>query len=78
MMYGVNKTTVYLPDELKRGLARAADASGLSEAEVIREGIKSAVDRYTAPPLRAPLFDSGDPALWKRPDDELLEGFGED
>jgi len=78
MMYVMKKTTVYLPDELKHGVARAADASGLSEAEVIRKGIQSAVDRYTAPPLRAPLFDSGDPTTWRRADDELLEGFGED
>ena len=79
MMYGMKKTTVYLPDELKQGVSRAADASGLSEADVIRKGIQSAVDRYTAPPLRAPLFDSGDPGLWRGADDnELLEGFGED
>jgi len=33
------KTTVYLPDELKRSVARMAAASGKSEAEVIRDAI---------------------------------------
>ncbi len=32
-MYGMKKTTVYLPDELKAALERAAAAQGRSEAE---------------------------------------------
>ena len=41
MWYGdaVEKTTVYLPEELKAALGRAARASGRSEADLIREGI---------------------------------------
>jgi Ribbon-helix-helix protein, copG family len=36
-MYGMQKTTVYVPDELKHALAQAAAARGCSEAELIRE-----------------------------------------
>ena len=35
---GMEKTTVYLPDELKRALRRAARSTGRSEADLIREG----------------------------------------
>ena len=38
-MGGMEKTTVYLPDELKRALRRAAHSTGRSEADLIREGI---------------------------------------
>jgi hypothetical protein len=72
----MRKTTVYLPDDLKAGLARAAAASGRSEAELIREGVSVVIERATPKP-RLPLFDSGDPMFAHRAD-ELLEGFGED
>ena len=39
----VDKTTVYLPLELKTALRRAALQRGVSEAEVIRESIRQAV-----------------------------------
>ena len=35
----MEKTTVYLPDELKQAVKRAASRRGVSEAEVIRESI---------------------------------------
>ena len=38
-MYGMDKTTVYLPREMKAALARAAQRRKVSEAELIREGI---------------------------------------
>ena len=77
-MYGMKKTTVYLPDELKRDLERAAAASGTSEAELIREGIQNVVEVRLTPRPRGPLFDSGDPTFAKRADESLAEGFGED
>jgi Arc/MetJ-type ribon-helix-helix transcriptional regulator len=40
----MQKTTVYLPDELKAELAKAAAAAGRSEAELIREGVRLAVE----------------------------------
>lgn len=39
----VRKTSVYLPDHLKRALALAARASGRSEADVLRAAIEAAV-----------------------------------
>ncbi len=75
-MYGMRRTTVYLPDELKAALERAAAASGRSEAELIREGVEHVAGLAERPPPRLPLFDSGDPSLAERAD-ELLDGFGE-
>jgi Arc/MetJ-type ribon-helix-helix transcriptional regulator len=73
----MNKTTVYLPDELKQSVARMAAASGRSEAEVIREAIAAlarASDRPRRP--RGGLFASGDPSLSAQAQ-EALAGFGE-
>jgi hypothetical protein len=76
-MYGMKKTTVYLPDDLKRSLERAAERSGRSEAALIREGIQTVVAMQSPPRPRIPLFRTGDPTLAERVD-EALEGFGED
>jgi Ribbon-helix-helix protein, copG family len=75
-MYGMDKTTVYLPRELKEGLAAAAKRRHVSEAELIREGVAMAIARAEPRPPRLPLFDSGNPDL-ARNFDELLRGFGE-
>jgi hypothetical protein len=74
----MKKTTVYLPDQLKQALSRAAADSGRSEAELIREGIETVVETRLAPVPRGPLFSSGDPSLADRLDDLLAEGFGKD
>lgn len=75
-MYGMRRTTVHLPDELKAALERTAALSGRSEADLIREGVQHAVSSGRRPRPRLPLFDSGDPTLAERAE-ELLEGFGE-
>jgi len=77
MMYGMRRTTVYLPDELKLALKRTAEAQGKSEAEVVRHALIAATAGPSAPPLRIPLFDSGDATLAERVDDELAVGFGD-
>ncbi len=76
MMYGMKKTTVYLPDVLKARLERVAEEKQSSEAEVIRE----AIDRFTSerehPRPKAPLFANG--AVAAIVDfDQALQGFGE-
>ncbi len=72
----MRKTTVYVPDALKHELARVAAATGRSEAELIREGIRLVtVDAGVIEP-RLPLFESGDPTLAERVDEQLA-GFGE-
>jgi plasmid stability protein len=76
-MYGMRRTTIYLPDELKAALERTAALQGKSEAEIVRGALVAATaeDAYPAP--RLPLFDSGDPTLAERVDEALGEGFGE-
>jgi Ribbon-helix-helix protein, copG family len=69
------KTTIYLPESLKAALARAAAATGRSEADLIREGVSLVVERESPPSPRVPLYESGDPTLAGRVD-ELLAGFG--
>jgi len=71
----VRKTTVYLEDDVKERLARAAAEYGRSEAEIIREGVGLALGRLE-PPLPSFGIFSGAPDLSERVD-ELLEGFGE-
>jgi Arc/MetJ-type ribon-helix-helix transcriptional regulator len=75
-MGGMEKTTVYLPNELKRALRRAARSTGRSEAELIREGIGLVTGTHRIAEPRLPLFESGKPDLAERVD-ELLAGFGE-
>lgn len=69
----MDKTTVYLPDELKAAVKRAARQRGVSEAQVIRESIRAAVGG--AKPPRGGLYAGSEPIA--RRVDELLAGFGE-
>lgn len=75
-MYGMRRTTIYLPDDLKTALERTAAAQGTSEAEVVRNALAAATAREEHPRPRLPLFDSGDATLAERADDALA-GFGE-
>lgn len=77
-MYGMVKTTVYLPEALKRALERAATTEGCSEAELIREAIRERVNRPHRRPPRLPLIDAGlgDPTAARRVDELLADGFG--
>jgi hypothetical protein len=72
----MRKTTVYVPDGLKHDLARTAAATGRSEADLIREGIRLVTLEAGGAEPRLPLFESGDPELAERVD-EHLAGFGE-
>ena len=72
----MEKTTVYLPDGLKRALRRAARSTGRSEADLIREGIGIVTGTHRIAEPRLPLFESGQPTLAEHVD-ELLDGFGE-
>ena len=74
----MQKTTVYLPDDLKSALKRAAEETGKSEAELIREGVQEVVRRRTPPPPRFGVFDSGMSDLGSRVDELLAKGFGRD
>jgi metal-responsive CopG/Arc/MetJ family transcriptional regulator len=71
----MQKTTVYLPETLKRRLAEAAHRRGQPEAELIRQAIERLLAEEGRPRPRA-LFRSGDPTLARRVY-EALVGFGE-
>lgn len=68
----MQKTTVYLPDEIKSGVEREARLRSCSEAEFIRQAIAEAVTR----PAPRPGILEGDSA-WALEVDDLLAGFGE-
>jgi len=70
----VDKTTVYLPVELKTSLRRVARERGVSEAEVIREAIRLAVSGARPRP-RPGVFAGNEPVA--REIDLHLRGFGE-
>lgn len=75
-MYGMKRTTIYLPDDLKAALGRTAAAQGKSEAEVVRSALAAATADQAYPRPRLPLFASDDGTLAERVDEVLAEGFG--
>lgn len=70
----MEKTTVYLPEQLKAAVKRTAELRGVSDAEVIRESIRSAVGGARPAP-RGGLYSGAEPMA--RRTDDLLDGFGE-
>ena len=70
----MDKTTVYLPPELKAAVKREAQKRRVSEAEVIRDSIRNAVVTERPRPHGA-LFASGSSIA--READRHLGGFGE-
>jgi hypothetical protein len=72
----MRKTTLYLPDELKKRIEKVARTSGKSEADVIRDAISNAM-AAGAPVPRIPLMAAGlgDPTIAANVD-ALLESFG--
>jgi predicted transcriptional regulator len=60
----MKKTTLYLPDEMKRRIERLALEEGRSEAQIIRQAIEAAETRTRAKP-RIPIVGHGlgDPSI---------------
>ncbi len=71
----MNKTTVYLPADLKRAVTRYASRRGISEAEVIRQAVADAVAGDEVPRPRSALFSSE--VLMADDVDAHLGGFGQ-
>ena len=76
-MYGMKKTTIYLPDALKRKVAAAAKIERRSEAGIIRDAVEEAMRKRVRPKPRFPLTTK----RLRRPDmaenfDDYLKGFG--
>jgi len=70
----MEKTTLYLPPELKAAVKRVASQRGISEAEVIRESLRATVG-HVRPLPRGGLFASAAPIA--RQAEQHLPGFGE-
>lgn len=68
------KTTLYLPDDLKRAIELEASRQGSSEADVIRTTLRDGLARARRRPCGA-LFTGSEPIAERA--DELLAGFGE-
>ena len=71
----MQKTTVYLPDELKRAVERVSAETNQSEAEVIRAALAEYTSR-NGPRPRMGTFAHG--SLADRVDELLRHGFGRD
>lgn len=69
------KTTVYLPEAIKRKLAKAARILGTSEANLIRTAIERLIREEQSSRPRLPLFASNDPTLAERVEEALVD-FG--
>lgn len=73
----MRKTTIYLPDELKKRLEEVARSTGRPEAAVIRDAISSATRDAVGPTPRVPLMERGlGDATIAENVDELFERFG--
>lgn len=70
----MHKTTLYLPDELRRAIAAAARRRGVSEATVIRDAVTAALAGERPTPTPG-LFTSN--VLMARDVDSHLAGFGD-
>lgn len=72
------KTSVYLDDDEKRRLAALAAATGTSEAELLRRGVRLVLERARRPRPRLATGASVDGRAARDTDRLLTEtGFGE-
>jgi hypothetical protein len=76
-VYGVGmiKTTVYLPEHLKRQLERAASVRNVSEAELIRSSIELSVGAEPPVPRGGFIAEATPEIDWNS--SNHLAGFGE-
>ena len=77
-MYGMEKTTVYIPKPLKERVRRMAAEERRSEAAVIRAALEAYTAAKERPRPTLPLFKSGRGNIARRVDELLAEGFGRD
>lgn len=68
----MRETNAYLPDSLKGEVECRAGQRACSEAEVIRQAIRDAVERTAPKPGIIPGNDS-----WAHRADDYLDGFGD-
>jgi Arc/MetJ-type ribon-helix-helix transcriptional regulator len=77
VMKGTKRTTIYLPDRLKRQIEQVADREQRTEADVIRDAVETAISARRVPDPRIPLVPQGlgAPDIAERAE-ELLDGLG--
>ena len=78
IMYGVKRTTVYFPEEMKAAIEREAARRGVTEAEVIRDAVAALLaDRKPRRRITPAIPEGLGEEIGTRVD-ELLEGLGDD
>lgn len=75
-IYAMQRTTVYIPKDIKLRLAELADRQRVKEAELIRRALRAFVEGQAEHPSRFGDFRSGLPDLAERADEYLDGGFG--
>lgn len=68
----MQKTTVYLPDDLKQSLERTAAEARRSEADIIREGVRLAIEASYPPQPHSGAYEGGSPDVSERANDLLV------
>lgn len=69
------KTTLYLPEDIKRAVEVAARRQGVSEAEVVRDALRKSLLSQPVRPRGGII--SGREQIADRVDELLAEGFGQ-
>ena len=73
----MTKTTIYLPEKLKRQLKQVAKREKKSEAEIIREAVETILRWRLAPKPTIPLIEEGfgDRTIAERVDELIGDDF---
>jgi hypothetical protein len=75
MMYGMKRTTIYLPEEMKARLEAEAARRQITEAELIRRAVDNELTRR--PPRGGIITGSPRDGITGANLHEHMEGFGE-
>jgi predicted transcriptional regulator len=78
MMYGVKRTTIYLPDEMKAAIEREAARLGVTEADVIRRAVEASLKTQSRRRHITPAIPEGLGEDLAGRVDELLEEMADD
>ena len=77
IMYGVKRTTIYLPDEMKAAVEREAARRGVTEAEVILDSVETSLATSEQPKPQLPVFPDGLGEDIAGQTEKILESYGD-